>query len=410
MKSLKALATTAVFTLGLLAAAWWAWDHQGWWLAHRWASQSEKAPEDQLDGLLDRIARLGEPGVTALVDALASERPELAEHAALAIADEMERWRTLPAKTAGKRLTALAKALADRIQRLDPQACQRAAVIANRILAWPGDDAFGEGEAIAACETVLGSCQLSVVSCQKQTLTTDNRQLTTDLPGPVGGPAVETVPLPESGPTASAKGDPVAETDGLPRPLRVPSADRPLRSLPKGWGPSVDESEGGDGPLGRSPSIANQPARLFPVRRLAAGDSAGAGDRAATGQAAREEILAAIRRLQAPDPAQAAEAEAELRRHGFADRHVALARQLLDPDPATRRRLARLLPEVPGLDAVPWLVLLSRDSDAEVRLTALTLLATTGDPTLLDEVGELVRGDADPRIQRLAERLGPALK
>jgi HEAT repeat protein len=83
---------------------------------------------------------------------------------------------------------------------------------------------------------------------------------------------------------------------------------------------------------------------------------------------------------------------------------------VLDPDPQVRRRLARLLPEVPGLDAVPWLVLLTRDEDAEVRLTALTLLATTGDPTLLDEVGELVRGDADPRVQRLAERLGPGLK
>jgi hypothetical protein len=51
---------------------------------------------------------------------------------------------------------------------------------------------------------------------------------------------------------------------------------------------------------------------------------------------------------------------------------------------------------------------LSRDADAEVRWTALTLLATTNDPALLDRVAELVRGDPDPRIQRLAERLSQA--
>jgi HEAT repeat protein len=110
--------------------------------------------------------------------------------------------------------------------------------------------------------------------------------------------------------------------------------------------------------------------------------------------------------LQAQDPRDAAEARAELKRRGFADREVALARQLSDPDPHVRRRLVRLLPEIAGLDAVPWLVELSRDADADVRWTALTLLATTQDPALLRRVGELVRGDPDPRIQRLAERLG----
>ena len=112
-----------------------------------------------------------------------------------------------------------------------------------------------------------------------------------------------------------------------------------------------------------------------------------------------------IRRLQTPDPAQAAGAETELRRRGFGDRELGLARQLLDPDPRARRRLARLLPEVSGLDAVPWLMELGRDRDAEVRLTALALLATTGDPSLLGRVRELIRGDVDPRIQRLAEQL-----
>ncbi len=111
MKSLMAIVTTAVLVLGLLAAAWWAWDHQAAWLAHRWAGQLEETPDDRLDATLERIARLGEPGTTALVDALASQRPELAERAAVAIADEIERWKTLPPKTASQRLTSLAQRL-----------------------------------------------------------------------------------------------------------------------------------------------------------------------------------------------------------------------------------------------------------------------------------------------------------
>ena len=134
------------------------------------------------------------------------------------------------------------------------------------------------------------------------------------------------------------------------------------------------------------------------------------GGPAAADPAVKDDTFAIIRRLQAEDRREVAEAEAELKRRGFGDRELGLARRWFDPDPQARRRLARLLPEMPGLDAVPWLLELSRDTDAEVRLTALTLLATTGDPDLVEKVQELARGDPDPRFQRLAERLAPPLK
>jgi hypothetical protein len=40
-----------------------------------------------------------------------------------------------------------------------------------------------------------------------------------------------------------------------------------------------------------------------------------------------------------------------------------------------------------------------------VRLAALTLLATTGDPTMLSRVQEIARRDRDPAVQRSIERL-----
>ena len=49
-----------------------------------------------------------------------------------------------------------------------------------------------------------------------------------------------------------------------------------------------------------------------------------------------------------------------------------------------------------------WLGL---DPQPEVRLAAFSLLATTGDPALLDRVETLVRNDHDPQVQALAEQI-----
>ncbi len=45
------------------------------------------------------------------------------------------------------------------------------------------------------------------------------------------------------------------------------------------------------------------------------------------------------------------------------------------------------------------------DPQPEVRLAALTTLATTGDPVLLDRVEALTRSDHDPQIQALADQI-----
>jgi hypothetical protein len=67
------------------------------------------------------------------------------------------------------------------------------------------------------------------------------------------------------------------------------------------------------------------------------------------------------------------------------------------------------LPLVKSVDAVRWLLCLARDENADVRLLAITLLATTGDPALLAEVERIAREDADSRVRRQAERLGERL-
>jgi hypothetical protein len=112
-----------------------------------------------------------------------------------------------------------------------------------------------------------------------------------------------------------------------------------------------------------------------------------------------------MRRLHSKDGRAVLEAERELACRGFGPLDLELARQMFHPDPKRRMELVRLLPLVPNVDAVPWLLELSRDENAEVRQSAIALLATTGDPELLRLMETTARGDSDPRVQRQAERI-----
>ena len=109
--------------------------------------------------------------------------------------------------------------------------------------------------------------------------------------------------------------------------------------------------------------------------------------------------------LHSGDLALRARAEEELERQGFDALHLELARQLTDPDPRVRRELAESLPAMPGIDAHVWLVWLSRDEHADVRLAAMTVMATSSDPNVLRRIEQMARSDADPRVQRQGERL-----
>ena len=79
---------------------------------------------------------------------------------------------------------------------------------------------------------------------------------------------------------------------------------------------------------------------------------------------------------------------------------------MFSADPAVRKDLARRLPELRSIDAAPWLIQLSRDADPEVRLTAITLMATSGDPLLLEQVERIAGEDPDPRIRDQVTRIG----
>jgi hypothetical protein len=187
---------------------------------------------------------------------------------------------------------------------------------------------------------------------------------------------------------------------GGPPQLAPADEARSARSISEAFRPPA---AGSASPPGPGPSLAEQPPESAAVRPL--GLVGGSGAPVSAVSLAADDAIDLMRRLRNEDQALSAAARRELLRRGFTDVELELARQLVDPDPVVRKQLAQAVPRLQSIDAAPWLMWLCHDSDAEVRMTAITLLATTGDMALLERVEAMARQDSDPRIRDLAEQI-----
>lgn len=114
--------------------------------------------------------------------------------------------------------------------------------------------------------------------------------------------------------------------------------------------------------------------------------------------------LRLIRALNSDDSQSVSIATRELRTLGFSDTSLRAARDLTHRDPDVRQRLARSVPKMSGVNSRHWLLWLSEDKDPDVRLTAISLLLTTGDRLLTQRVAEKSANDSDPRIRKQIAR------
>jgi hypothetical protein len=99
------------------------------------------------------------------------------------------------------------------------------------------------------------------------------------------------------------------------------------------------------------------------------------------------------------------EIEDELLARGFCPIPKRLVEQYFSDDLADRLRLVDNVLTEPNLDARPWLMLLAEDENAEVRLMAVTVMATSDDKTLVEKAWQTAIRDRDSRIADLAARL-----
>jgi hypothetical protein len=97
--------------------------------------------------------------------------------------------------------------------------------------------------------------------------------------------------------------------------------------------------------------------------------------------------------------------EQELTQRGFGRLSERLVQQLFSDHADDRLRLVDDVLTEPGINARPWLMLLADDANADVRLLAVTIMATSNDAALVEKAWQVAIRDRDPRIAGLAERL-----
>jgi hypothetical protein len=97
--------------------------------------------------------------------------------------------------------------------------------------------------------------------------------------------------------------------------------------------------------------------------------------------------------------------ETEMARRGFGRLTLGIVRPFFSASPDERMHLVDYVLARPGTGAGAWLLLLADDMDAEVRLFAVTLMATSNDAILMEKAWQVAIRDRDPRIADLANRL-----
>ncbi|MGQ9769928.1 MAG: HEAT repeat domain-containing protein [Thermogutta sp.] len=98
--------------------------------------------------------------------------------------------------------------------------------------------------------------------------------------------------------------------------------------------------------------------------------------------------------------------EAEQARHALQSLRLSAAmieagRMAFHPDSGYRRQAVRAIWELSGIDPLPFLFRLAKDSDPDVRREALAVLATVSSPQVRSFVQEAVSHDTDPLVQGL---------
>jgi hypothetical protein len=416
--------------LGLLALGMMAWPRFDWWRRARFANELAGYAERSADGVaaaaVRRLAEEGLPAVDALVRLAGSERPAVTAAAQNALLDELASWdvsyRAIgDAERLARQLGVLAESMRVRCEQFDRSAWPWADRMALEIVA--RGDRVGAAEAarlLKVCDALLAA---------SPTLGAGGRR------APVGRAQVAAT---EAATARMKSAAPMADGNAaaMPQVAAVAAGGGSASDLAvvreeKAWADAGNTLRADVGAVERAmaPAILPEaPREDFPVTRDGVGASAAARESLAAQALPAPPASPAV--VDVPSPQQArvnlrryrratdAELVAQLQRslpyEALAIRQVLRERGVRSDEcggdvPGTTAEAAHELIErlskLPAANARQQLRRLVQDADPEVRLKALAVLATSGDPQLDEIVRRRAVEDNDPRVAELATRI-----
>ena len=381
---------------------------------------------DEATAALRNLAAMPRPPVDVLVAAAASTDPIIADEAQHLINHLLRRWqRQLDSqrqvRIVSRQLGELADELAEQqiaFSTADPRWLRSTARtvlrLANRI------PAKRSPLVAAQCDTVLAAVAASEISAAAfvdRQITVGSQPVTPVADAKPAESGVDRLepelaafavrPLTTAGASMSATAATSDHEDAIasPAPLEQPAepkeesqTSRVLRwSHPMlNWAPAMpikatpaDDNDGDEETSTTRPAPSGRAADAAPSRHSLA-------------DLESRELLA--RWLEA-DGSEVFPLEEEITLRGFGRLSARLVEQLFSEFSEDRLRLVDDVLTEPGVDARPWLLLLADDADADVRLLAVTIMATSDDATLIEKAWQVAINDHDPRIAGLAGRL-----
>jgi hypothetical protein len=154
-------------------------------------------------------------------------------------------------------------------------------------------------------------------------------------------------------------------------------------------------------PINVFPNDGKASSRLTPDSRAATEGRVEASNEPLASTDSRE----LLKKWVASEKDEAQPIERELARRGFGKLSKPLVQQFFSDDPQERMRLIDKVLAQPGGGSEAWLLLLAGDANPDVRLFAVTFMATSNNAALVEKAWQLVIRDHDPRIADLAGRL-----
>jgi len=423
---------TLFATVVFLALASWQllptiiqWNHRN--LAGQIAQSIERGSRSATNEPLQRLANLGSPALRALVALSSSQRARVAFRARQTIEEKFATWQTRAGVDGSfdiaAPMMALASAFANQADRFDSEGKRWVSSLTIRMVdlaeSLSADDAtelLGECDRVLAAVPPQGPRLRSFPETAQLRLPANQNRLN------VPDVQLDLLAVPsESSREIFSQGQVISLPEGETQTVGMPAyrESTPSKSTeftrksdlkfskwsPK-WNAQAMPQESSLRPL-----VRVAPLRI-PGTHSSSGLSSEVVDVPTPQEMARNQkslrkmsSKVLITRLRQADHYEAGSIRVVLRERGFAEAEWALAELFSSPRVEDRDQIVEAVSTLPADNTRRWLRWLLKDEAAEVRLHALTVLATTNDPQLFRLAREIAVADQDARVSELASRI-----